>query len=74
MGWGDNESYYDEIEWKSIDWLKVNLPSYLALHEQSAGHLPGNFASAYGTPLGKTHVAAQNIRRTGNNERRCRAD
>ena len=48
MTWGDNESYYDELEWANIDWLKGNLPSYLQFHADSLGHLPANFVYTAG--------------------------
>jgi hypothetical protein len=65
MPWGDEDRYYDEIEWTNIDWLKLNMPSYLAFHASSAGHLSANFATTAGKSLGKTDAAAKNIRRTG---------
>ena len=65
MPWGDEDRYYDEIEWTNIGWLKTNLPSYLAFHERSAGHLAANFVTSAGLPLGKADVAAKNIRRIG---------
>ncbi|WP_437732101.1 hypothetical protein [Sorangium sp. So ce1335] len=66
MAWGDNETYYDEIEWNHIDWLRANLPSYIKFHAESKGHLPENFVDTGGNrPLAKADAVAGYIRRTG---------
>lgn len=59
--WGTDSSFYDDVERDHLDWLKENLPNYLALHETYCGFLPENFNGG----LSDADVRAGELRRLG---------